>query len=63
MGIMKQYFLATNEKDVFHYGKLLQGQVLETGQPKLFDFDTKQELIDKLKEYGQDFVEFEKTSP
>lgn len=48
-----KYYLTTNETDVFHYGELLDGQVLATGQPRWFLFATEKELIDKLKGYGQ----------
>jgi len=51
------YYLATNETTVFHYGEILEGQQVTTGQPELFYFDTKEELIEKLAEYGQDYVE------
>jgi hypothetical protein len=50
---MNKYFLATNEIDIFHYGALVQGQVVFTGQPKLFYFDTENELITALENYDQ----------
>jgi hypothetical protein len=43
-----KYYLATNETDIFHFGKMEEGSVLTTGQPKIFYFDTEQKLIDKL---------------
>lgn len=43
-----RYFLAHNETDVFHYGELLEGQVIDTGQPHLEYFDSLNELKDRL---------------
>lgn len=43
-----KYYLATNEIDVFHFGEMEEEWVLTTGQPKIFYFDTEQELINKL---------------
>lgn len=51
------YYLATNETDVFHYGELKAVQTIETGQPELFMFDTRQELITKLSSYGQQYID------
>jgi len=51
------YFLAHNGLDVFHYGELVEGQVLETGQPNLEYFDTLQELKDKLFTFGVEYQE------
>jgi len=52
---MSKYYLATNETKVFHYSELLveEGQEVTTGQPHLFYYDTKVELIDALADYGQ----------
>ena len=47
-----RHFLAHNETDVFHYGKITEEQQITTGQPILLFFDTEQELIDKLQEYN-----------
>ncbi|WP_317899416.1 hypothetical protein [Aurantibacillus circumpalustris] len=49
--------MATNETTVFHYGGLIEGQQVVTGQPELFLFPTKQLLIDKLKTYNQEYKE------
>jgi len=43
-----KYYLTTNETDIFHFGKMEEESVLTTGQPKVFYFNTEQELIDKL---------------
>jgi len=51
------YFLAHNAIDVFHYGELLEGQVIETGQPNLEYFDTLQELKDQLLTFGVEYQE------
>lgn len=52
-----RYYLATNEIDVFHYGSIETNQSLETGQPKLTYFTTKQQLINALASYGQTYQE------
>jgi len=51
------YFLAHNEIDVFHYGELLEGQVIETGQPFLEYFNTLDELKDRLAILGTEYQE------
>lgn len=51
------YFLATDEKTIFVYSKLEQGQTVTTGQPKLFYYETEAELISVLKDYGQEYVD------
>jgi hypothetical protein len=43
-----KYYLATNETNIFHFGKMEEESVLTTGQPKVFYFNTEQELINKL---------------
>jgi len=43
-----RYYLATNEIDIFHFGEIEDESILTTGQPKVFYFNTEQELIDKL---------------
>ena len=50
-----KYYLAHNETDVFHYGKITEEQQITTGQPILLFFDTEQELIDKLQEYNVEY--------
>ena len=54
---MTTYYLATNEMDVFHYGELQEGMEVSTGQPNLFFYDTKEELIVTLESYGQQYQE------
>lgn len=51
------WYLATNEIDVFHYGEMFEGAVIETGQPVLEYFNTKAKLVSKLKKYGQEFID------
>lgn len=51
------WYLATNEIDVFHYGEMFEGAVIETGQPVLQYFNTKTKLINKLKSYNHEFVD------
>jgi len=52
-----KYYLATNEVDVFHYGEMADTSVFTTGQPVSFVYPTKEELIAKLAEYGQEYQE------
>jgi hypothetical protein len=58
-----KYYLATNETDIFHFGKMEEESVLTTGQPKVFYFNTEQELINKLTQltgdsnYYQNYLE------
>jgi hypothetical protein len=47
-----RYYLATNEKDIFHYGGLEDGQEVKTGQPILIVVDTIEEFRDLLKKYN-----------
>lgn len=47
-----KYFLAHNEIDIFHYGELLEEQVVTTGQPNLEFFIELTELIDRLSNFG-----------
>lgn len=51
------WYLATNEVDVFHYGELIEGATVTTGQPKLDYFETKENLIAALESYGQKYSE------
>jgi hypothetical protein len=46
------YYLAHNGNDVFNYGKIGEGQKIETGQPALEFFNTIEELELKLSVYG-----------
>jgi len=50
------WYLATNKIDVFHYSKMFENAVVTTGQPILLYFETEQALIDKLLEYGHEYV-------
>ena len=50
-----KYYLATNEVDVFHYGEMEDTMEFTTGQPVSFMYDTKEELIAKLTEYGHEY--------
>ena len=51
------YFLAHNATDVFHYGELLEGQEITTGQPNLEYFDTLDELKERLLTFGVEYSE------
>ena len=51
------YYLATNEIDVFHYGPINNNQTLETGQPFLYYYNTKEELTNILESFGQQYQE------
>ena len=59
-----KYYLATNEIDTFHFGKMEEESILTTGQPKVFYFDTEDKLISKLAQltgnpnYYQDSTSF-----
>ena len=52
-----RYFLAHNETDVFHYGELLEGQVVETGQPHLEYFNSLNELKQRLSFFNIVYIE------
>tara|TARA_R110000868_G_scaffold178807_2_gene418647 strand:- start:150 stop:362 length:213 start_codon:yes stop_codon:yes gene_type:complete len=54
---MITYYLATDKVDVFHYGQKLEGMEVSTGQPNLFFYNTKEELITALELYGQQYQE------
>ena len=54
---MIKWYLATNEIDVFHYGSMEEEWQITTGQPKLFFYNTKEELIIVLESYGQQYQE------
>lgn len=51
------WYLATNEVDVFHYGKLEEGFVLTSGQPVVLYFDSQSELEEELEKYGQEYID------
>jgi hypothetical protein len=48
----KKYYLATNEKDVFHYGCLEHDQEIVTGQPVLIVVDSIEEFLTVLENYN-----------
>jgi hypothetical protein len=50
-----KYYLATNEVDVFHYGEMEDSSMFTTGQPVSFVYVTREELIEKLADYGQEY--------
>jgi hypothetical protein len=52
-----KWYLATNEIDVFHYGSMEEEWDIVTGQPKLFFYNTKEELIIALELYEQQYQE------
>ena len=52
-----KWYLATNEIDVFHYGSMEEEWEITTGQPILFFYNTKEELIIALELYGQQYQE------
>lgn len=52
-----KWYLATNEVDVFHYGSMEEEWQITTGQPNLFFYNTKEELIVALELYGQQYQE------
>jgi hypothetical protein len=52
-----KWYLATNEIDVFHYGSMEEEWQITTGQPMLFFYNTKEELITALESYGQQYQE------
>jgi hypothetical protein len=49
-----RYYLATNEIDIFHFGMIEEESILTTGQPKVFYFDTKNELKNKINTLAKD---------
>jgi hypothetical protein len=52
-----KWYLATNEIDVFHYGSMEEEWQITTGQPNLFFYNTKEELIIVLESFGQQYQE------
>lgn len=52
-----KWYLATNEIDIFHYGSMEEEWEITTGQPNLFFYNTKEELIAALELYGQQYQE------
>jgi hypothetical protein len=52
-----KWYLATNEIDIFHYGTMEEEWQITTGQPMLFFYNTKEELIIALELYEQQYLE------
>lgn len=50
------YFLATDKITVFHYGEIIAGEDVSTGQPFLFKYDTINELRAALEGFGQIYI-------
>lgn len=49
--IMKiTYYIAHNEKDIFHYGFYEEDESFETGQPIVETFDDKEKWIERMNE-------------
>jgi len=55
-----KYYVAHNDKDVFHYGKIEDGQQVDSGQPYFKEFKTekglKKFLTKKNVELQDDFL-------
>ena len=49
-----RYFIATNKVDVFHFGGIVEGGDIATGQPYITFYTTEQEMIDALNELTGD---------
>ena len=49
-----RYFIATNKIDVFHFGEIVEGGDIATGQPYIMFYTTEQEMIDALAELTGD---------
>jgi len=43
-----KYYVTHNDKDIFHYGKVEEGQQVDSGQPYFKEFKTKNGLINFL---------------
>ena len=50
-----KYYVAHNDKDIFHYGKLEEGQQVDSGQPHFEEFETEEELKEFLTTKGIDY--------
>jgi hypothetical protein len=48
------YFIATNEVDIFHYGWVEKGQAIDSGQPIIHLFYSKEMFMIKCEEYNID---------
>ena len=49
------YYCAHNNQDVFHYGKVEEGQQVNSGQPYFEEFETEKELKEFLIKKGIDY--------
>ena len=58
-----RYYLATNEIDVFHFGKIEEESTLTTGQPKVFYFNTESELKNKVNTLAKDSTYYDNMKP
>jgi hypothetical protein len=47
-----KYYVAHNDKDVFHYGKIEEGQQVDSGQPYFKEFKTEKGMKDFLNKKG-----------
>jgi len=47
-----KYYVAHNNKDVFHYGKVEDGQQVDSGQPYFKEFKTEKGMKDFLNKKG-----------
>jgi hypothetical protein len=54
-----RYYLATNEIDIFHFGEIEDESILTTGQPKVFYFDSEDELKNKVNILSKDFTYYD----
>ncbi len=52
----EKWVLCHNDNDVFHIVHINVGGNLSSGQPKMEQFDTKQELIDRIKIINPNYV-------
>jgi hypothetical protein len=48
------YFIATNEVDIFHYGWVEKGQAIDSGQPTILIFYSKEMFLLKCEEFNID---------
>jgi hypothetical protein len=59
-----RYYLAHNEIDIFHYGKLEDNQQIETGMPFLEFYTELDNLLFRLSNLGVEYKEEERiTNP
>jgi len=55
MALETKWILCHNGKDIFHYVFFTEGQSMETGQPNVEMFDTKEELIARVAEINPEY--------